>query len=60
MFPDPCDEYNERERRDGDRPERTDIPFGTDAAAMDAEVLPFGTWVGCWKLDWETGELIAV
>ena len=48
MFPDPNDERDEQERADrrivGARPERTDIPFGTDAAGMDAEVMAFEEW----------------
>ena len=63
MFPDPSDELAERERADrridGNLPERVDIPFGADAPAMDAEVMDYGEWLGCWRLDWQTGELMA-
>lgn len=31
---------------------------GSDAAGMDAEIMDYGTWIGCWKLDWNTGDLI--
>lgn len=63
MFPDVNDELAERERIDrriaGDWPARTDIPFGADPPGMDAEVMDFGTWIGCWRLNWDTGELVA-
>ena len=41
------------------------IPFegesvpGSDAAGNDAEVMSEGEWLGCWRLDWATGELVA-
>ena len=32
---------------------------GSDAAGTDAEFMSEGEWLGCWKLDWATGELVA-
>lgn len=41
MFPDPCDEFDERERRDerieACLPERRDIPFGNELADVYAD-----------------------
>jgi len=36
------------------------VQDGADSAGMDAEVMDLGVWLGCWRLDWETGELMTV
>jgi hypothetical protein len=32
----------------------------SDAAAMDADVMPFSAWRDCWRVDWLTGELVTL
>jgi hypothetical protein len=36
------------------------VQDGSDAPGLDADAMPFGEWLGCWRLDWATGELVEV
>jgi hypothetical protein len=65
MFPDVADWYDEVERweerlRNTKRHESPSRVDDVDAAALDAEAMPFEEWVTCWQVDPDTGQLVMV
>ena len=65
MFPDVADWYDDIERweerlRNGHRRETPARVDGVDAAALDAEAMPFEEWLRDWQVDPDTGQLVMV